>query len=253
MLIRIFLSLLFISPALATSFDNGIHLSTMMGCSFSGDSPLTLKYLDRPAEIISAKYNNRCFSDSHWWSFRLENWTDQTGWGLELIHHKIYLKNTTDDLKSFSLSDGYNLIFFNLVKQVKDVNFRVGFGGVLGHMDVLISGRPRYIKKGFSGHYLTGPAFQLNVEKILWSSKAHFLSLDTKFTAAYAEVPISANQEELAIAPDYAIHVSLSIGSKPHAFSKNKTAYDKIGYFAPLIYPITVGHLIGTNWLPSGY
>ena len=255
---RFYISILFLivclySPYAYASFSDGIYLSTMMGCSKSGRSPLTIKYNDRSTESISAKYNNRCFSDSHWWSFRLENWTKQTGWGLELIHHKIYLENTTDNLRSLSVSDGYNLIFLTFVKQIRNTNFRVGFGGVLAHMDATVKGRSRYIEKGFNGHYLTGPAFQLNVERILWQNKTHFLSLDTKFTAAYAEVPISSNNSELAIIPDHALHLSLSIGSKPESFRSDKPIYENLMYFAPLVYPITTGYLMGTGFLPDGY
>lgn len=225
----------------------------MMGCSKSGASPLTVKYEDRAHETISANYNNRCFSDSHWWSFRLDHWTNQTGWGVELIHHKIYLVNTTKNLESFSVSDGYNLLFINFAKQLGDIHLRVGFGGVLAHVDAKVLGRARYIRKGFQGHYLTGPAFQINVEKLLWHSPTHFISLDTKFTAAHAEVPISANNSELATVPDHAIHVSIAFGSKPEAFDKDKPMLENLLYFAPLIYPITTGYIMGTGLLPGGY
>tara|TARA_Y100001935_G_C17310446_1_gene515643 strand:- start:4595 stop:5374 length:780 start_codon:yes stop_codon:yes gene_type:complete len=249
----LFFFLFFFSFEIYASFTNGIYLSTMMGCSKSGTSPLTIQYEDRAHETISANYKNRCFSGSHWWAFRLENWTDQTGWGLELIHHKIYLVNTTENLESFSVSDGYNLLFLNFAKQLGDINLRVGFGGVLAHVDATVLGRTRYIRKGFQGHYLTGPAFQINVEKLLWQSTTHFVSFDTKFTAAYAEVPISANNNELAIVPDHAIHLSISLGSKPEAYSNKKGLYENLLYFAPLIYPITTGYIMGTGFLPGGY
>ncbi|RAP24109.1 hypothetical protein DID73_01710 [Candidatus Marinamargulisbacteria bacterium SCGC AG-343-K17] len=250
----ILMVILFFTPSVVyPSFNDGLYLSTMMGCSKSGRSPLTIKYDDRQHESISARYNNRCLDDSHWWSIRVENWTNQTGWGLELIHHKIYLANTTDNLTSFSISDGYNLLLFNFVKQVNDINYRIGFGGVLGHMDAHVSGRDRYIRKGFKGHYLTGPAFQINVEKIIWQSDTHFISFDSKFTAAYAEVPISSNNNELAIAPDHAVHFSLALGSKPEALTSAKKNYHKAWYFAPLVYPAIVGRLIGTGVLPDTY
>ncbi|MGC6368067.1 MAG: hypothetical protein ACON35_08755 [Candidatus Marinamargulisbacteria bacterium] len=241
------------SSQIFPSFSDGLYLSTMMGCSKSGNSPLTIRYADRPHEKISANYNNRCFEDSHWWSFRLENWAAKTGWGFELIHHKIYLDNTTDTIRSFSVSDGYNLFFMTYAKQINDYNFRIGFGGVLAHVDVLIEGRERYIRKGLTGHYLTGPALQLNLERILWQNSTHFLSFDSKFTVAYAEVPISSNNTELASVPDYALHFSIALGSKPVSFNRNQPLKKQLLYFAPLIYPVTVGHVIGTGLLPGGY
>jgi hypothetical protein len=237
--------ILFFSSFLYAQFDNGLHLSAMMGCSFSGRSPLQIQLADGRRESISADYNNRCVDDSHWWSFRLENWQNQSAWGLEITHHKIYLKNTTDLIESFSISDGYNLVLFNLAKQYGRVNYRVGIGAVLGHVDVTIAGRERFIRKGLDGYYLTGPAFQLNVERILWESDYHFISLDSKFTAAYAKVAVSANRDEYAVAPDFAVHMSLAVGSKPARLQNKPWLYG-----LPLVYPRIVGAFLGTGLLP---
>jgi hypothetical protein len=245
--------LIALTSMLSASFNDGFHLSTMMGCSYSGSSPLIVKFKDRESLNMSAKYNNRCFTDSHWWSARLENWTNKTAWGVELIHHKIYLANTNSVIEDLSVSDGYNLLFFNLAKQVNNTNYRVGFGVVYAHMDVTIAGRERFIRKGFKGHYLTGPAFQLSIEQILWQSSRHFVSFDSKFTAAYAEIPISSDNTEMAIMPDYALHFSLAVGSKPQQL-KSKNLYDKLSYFVPLAYPAFVGnYVLGTGALPKNY
>jgi len=243
---KILFAILVLAQSVFASFDNGWYLTTMMGCSFSGPSPLVINLDDNRTESISANYNNRCFEDSHWWSFRSEKWTNKQGIGFELIHHKIYLDNTTDLVERFSISDGYNLLFLNFAKQKNNRNYRVGLGVVYAHMDVTISGRENYKQKGFKGHYLTGPAFQINIEQILWESDYNFISLDSKFTAAYAQVPISSNQNETATAPDYALHFSLAFGSKPQALKEKP-----IMYALPLLYPITTGYFLGTGLLPG--
>ena len=244
------LFILFIFSVVAFGdLNNGLHLTTMMGCSFSGKSPLQIQLSNGQSETIQARYNNRCFDDSHWWSVRLDQWNQENGFGIELIHHKIYLANTTDLIESFSISDGYNLLLFNLGKQKGKKNYRVGFGVVLAHMDITIAGRDRYIKKGLNGHYLTGPAFQINMEQLLWESNHHFISLDTKFTAAYASVPVSSNQNEYAVAPDYALHFSIGFGSKPSKI-RSPDLIERLGYFLPLAYPAATGFLLGTGMLP---
>ena len=68
---------------------DGLHFSTMMGCSYSGKSPLNISLNNQTDQSLLANYDNRCFDDSHWWSFRLENWDQSYAFGLELIHHKI--------------------------------------------------------------------------------------------------------------------------------------------------------------------
>ena len=118
-------------------------------------------------------------------------------------------------------------------------------------MDVLIEGRELHIRKGLLGHYLTGPALQLNLERILWQNSTHFLSFDSKFTVAYAEVPISSNNTELAqFQTMHFIRIALVL----NPFLLTETNLSKqLLYFAPLIYPVTVGHVIGTGLLPGGY
>lgn len=242
--------LLIFSVQVFSSFGDGLHFSTMMGCSYSGKSPLNISLNDQPNQSFTANYDNRCFDDSHWWSFRLENWSNKTSFGFEIIHHKIYLINTNEVIEKMSVSDGYNLLFLNFGRQLNDMNFRVGFGLVYGHMDISIIGRDRYIKKGLSGHYLTGPAFQINIEKLIWESESHFISLDSKFTAAYAEIPVSSDYNELAHISDYAIHLSIAVGSKPNILSNKKI--NNLNYFLPFVYPAIVGNLIlGTGILPG--
>ena len=115
-LCRVIFPLLLLCNYIYSDVNDGWYLSTMMGGSISGPSNLTINFNDRDTLSMSADYNNRSFDDSHWWSFRVENWHLNQSLGIELIHHKIYLDNTNDIVESFSLSDGYNLLFFNCLR-----------------------------------------------------------------------------------------------------------------------------------------
>ncbi len=239
--------ILSIGPACALE---GWHLSTFMGGSMSFPNHLKLNLEGLPDQSKDAIYSNKSFSDSHWWSFRLEDWHGERGSGLELIHHKIYLANTNDVIHDFSISDGYNLAYYNFAwKTSPSDRVRLGLGLAFGHMDATLGDRPRFHTSGLSGHFLAGPTVQFNYEKWLWENDTNFISLDTKLTLAYARVPVSRDRREYADAPDIALHLSLGVGSKPKALSGDLVS--KALYFAPLAYPYLTGkYILGTGLTP---
>lgn len=238
----------------SSTHNDGWTLSAFMGGSISMDNTLSFHFSDQADQVLRAKYDNKSFTDSHWWAFRLERWKGKKSRGMEIIHHKIYLENTNSVIQDFSISDGYNLFYYNFGKKRGRHIYRFGVGVVMGHPDATITGRDRYIVKGFSGHHLAGPTVQFNHEVRVWENKYHFVSLDSKLTFSYAKVPISTDSEEYAVAPDIAVHFSLGIGSKSAIFERPGLV-GKALFFLPLAYPVTMGHtLLDTGLFPSeGY
>lgn len=232
-----------------TNSEDGWYMSTFMGGSMSMPNYLRINLDGLPDQKINATYKNRNFDDSHWWAFRTEKWTGDTSRGFELVHHKIYLANTNDIVQDFSISDGYNLIYYNWGKKKGKNRFRFGAGIVSGHTDITLQGRERFHTKGPKGHFITGPTIQFDYERWLYETKTHFISVDTKLTLSYARVGVSSDKDEYAEAPDIALHLSLGFGSKPAAIRKE--GFAKIGYFAPLAYPYLVGnYVLGTGIVP---
>ncbi len=234
------------------SDKEGWYFSTFMGLSKSMDNKIAFNFDDRDDEVFTAKYNNRSFEDSFWWFFRFENWKNKKSRGMELIHHKIYLDNTNDVVENFSISDGYNLLYYTMGKQRNKSSYRLGLGVVLAHSDVTIQGREQYKRKGFVGHKLAGPSLMLNYERWIWENNYYFISFDSKLTFSYAVAPISTSRSEYVVAPDIALHVSLGLGSKPEILKLK--GIKKAAYFLPLAYPKVVGAtVIGTSFLPEDY
>ena len=122
---------------------------------------------------------------------------------------------------------------------------RLGAGLVFGHMDVHLTGRDRfYMDGGIRGSYLCGVAAQIAVDKWIKTTEKHFLTLETKFTAAYSRGPVSTNFIEYSVVPNYAVHVILGVGNKP---TKPKSIKDAVKTFSvPSLYMGGVGFLIKT-------
>lgn len=230
--------------------NDGTHFSTYMGGSVSFPSHLDIPLVDLPGQSFQANWNDLPFSDSHWWAGRIENWQGNAASGIELIHHKIYLGNTNDIIKSFSISDGFNLLYYNMGWKTSDIDrFRVGLGMVWGHSDTIIGDRPRFHTPGLGGMYATGPTIQFDYEHYLWQNDSHFISFDTKLSASYAKVPVSPDRAEYAETTDLALHFSIGFGSKPVPSDGNLLR--TLDYLLPGIYPATVGGLLmGTGMSP---
>ena len=107
--------------------NDGWHITSMIGSPFSMNNDLVLHY-DNTTYVHQAKYEPNAFSDFPYWVVRSEFWNGDSALGLEIVH-KVYLKNTTDKIKSFSVSDGYNLFMpMNYAKRLNDHILRGGFG-----------------------------------------------------------------------------------------------------------------------------
>ena len=160
----------------------------------------------------------------------MKKWRNNRGRGLEWIHHKIYLASDVPRVNDFSISDGFNMLFYNWVRPFPLLSapsyYRLGLGLVFAHMDVSIEGRETfYMKGGIQGSYLAGVAAQLSVDKWIKTFKRHFISVETKFTAAYCRGPVSSNILEYSVIPNYAFHVVLGAGTRPHTHQNAKDTF----------------------------
>ncbi len=229
--------------------DNGWVFINYLGVSESFNSYFFLN-VDGENNIkqVSADWDGRSLTDSLYYAIKVEKWKTNRGIGLEWVHHKVYLNSVDNRVPRFSLSDGYNLLFLNRVSPIKRFGerayLRLGAGLVFGHPDVIIDDRERfYMDGGIGGSYLCGVAAQVSVDKWVKTFERHFMTVETKFTAAYARPPISTNKEEYGVVPNYAIHVVLGVGNKP---ATPKTLKDAaITFGIPPLYMTGTGYLIG--------
>ena len=152
------------------------------------------------SQTIEADYETRSFEGPLYYSVR----AGHRSWDVELIHQKIYLQNPSGELQSFSVSHGYNLILLNYTRPIGDFMVRIGGGAVLGHPEIRI--REEFFEPGYK---LTGPAFQLSMQRKFSVSNRFFFSAEGKITAGRAH--FSINGSEIS-APNIALHALLGFG-----------------------------------------
>jgi len=210
------LTLLLSSTATAIYEEDGWHFTTFMGASTSAPNTLRVYTDDAANHSQKAKWQGRAFEDSFYYAIRFDKVTNQTGWGIEWVHHKIYLANPQGPIDAFSISDGFNILYLNRVRAFDNHAYRYGAGLVFAHMDVTLDGRERfYVDGGIGGAYLSGISAQVAVEKWLWKNDTHFVNFETKFTASYLRPPVSLDQSEFATLNNFALHFNVGLGTKP--------------------------------------
>jgi hypothetical protein len=159
---------------------------------------------------FNAEYATHPFtSGAPYYSFRLGRWKGTEAWELETHHHLVTLDNNPPEVGSFSLTHGYNLNTVNRAWLARGLVWRLGAGIVITHPESVVRGE-RYTGQGFAqGFSLSGVCGQAGLEKRLPLWKGAFLSLEGKFTAAWARVPIENGH---ATVPNYALHGLVGLG-----------------------------------------
>ena len=149
---------------------------------------------------IDADYETRPFQTPLYYSVL----TGISNWKVELIHQKIFLKNPTGELQSFGISHGYNLLLFNYETSFNDWVVGGGAGVVIVHPEV-----------GFADHFyepgylLTGPAFQIYIQRKFFLSNSFYLSAESKFTGGRAHFSVASMPVS---APNFALHALFGAG-----------------------------------------
>ena len=91
--------------------------------------------------VHKARWKSKAFEDSPYYTIRIDDWSGNKVRGIEWIHHKIYLANNPAGITNFSISDGYNLLMFNLGKRSNGIIRRWGAGLIFAHVDMTLQGR----------------------------------------------------------------------------------------------------------------
>lgn len=216
----------------------GWYLTSFLGGSYSLPSGINFNMVGEDNFTHNADWEGHSTWDSPYYVTRADyRYGKNKGWGVEWVHHKAYVGNVDSRLQDFSISDGFNLLYYNRLRDfnsgiLKDYKGRFGVGLVFGNPDVTIAGREQFFNEGgVNGTYLSGITAQVALERWLWESDRFFISAETKFTASYARVPISPSGNEYADTQNYAFHFVIGLGSKPlQAEDRNLKGYAT--YFA---------------------
>lgn len=182
------------------------ELEVFGGSARSFDTNLTIRDSSGSEVKLNATYQTRPFEDAPYYALRASHRGTFQGWALELIHHKIYLKNVTPEIQEFEVSHGYNLLMVDYARSIHSFWLYIGGGVVVAYPHASIHGETT-----LGGYQIAGPAGQLAVGKRFQFNERFFLSLEGKFTIARASIDLQSAEADV---PNVALHGLIGLGIK---------------------------------------
>lgn len=195
-----------LNAALTTEVFGTWELEVFGGSARSFDTNLTIRDSSGSEIKLNAAYQTKPFEDAPYYALRFSQRGTLQGWALELIHHKIYLKNVAPQIQEFEVSHGYNLLMMNYARSIRSFWLHIGGGVVVAYPHASIHGETT-----LGGYQIAGPAGQFAVGKRFQFNERVFVSLEGKFTIARASIDLQSAE---AHAPNVALHGLIGLGLK---------------------------------------
>ncbi len=181
------------------------------GTAWNLPTQLVVSQQLQPDIRLRARYATKALHPPPYLLLRIERGTEHGSWGVELLHHKIYLRNRPPEIQAFAISHGLNLLTATRTwTERAGLGVRVGAGLVIAHPESTIRGMTYPENRGIlgSGRFIAGPAAQLGLiaRRPLLPHLGVFV--ESKATAAHARVNVSGGHASLW---NVAWHVNLGL------------------------------------------
>jgi hypothetical protein len=173
--------------------------------------PLIIKQQGYSDVKLTAIYHTEALTLPVYWDLRLSRWQKDKSWEFEVIHHKLYLNNTSTEVQKFNISHGFNMLLVNRGFDKKKFHYRAGTGIVLAHPESNIRGK----EFGDSGddfdlrYYISGPIVNFSLGKHYRLNNRFYINAEAKTTLAYAQIKVADGKAEVY---NIAFHLILGIG-----------------------------------------
>lgn len=115
-------------------------LEVLIGDAFNFDSRTHIRY-DQSAPLdLDGDYETRGLEAPLHYTVRLAHWDQDRAWELQVLHHKLYLRNRPPAVDALSVSHGFNIVTLNRAYALDRWRLRVGLGPVVAHPEARIGG-----------------------------------------------------------------------------------------------------------------
>jgi hypothetical protein len=159
---------------------------------------------------LTARYSTEPFTLPIYYDLRFSRWQNGKSWELEMIHHKLYLDNTTQEVQKFNISHGFNILFVNRGIEVNSFRYRAGVGMVIAHPESRIRGQEfgSSTDDNDLGYFLSGPALNVAAGRPFYLGEKFFINAEAKTTMAYSSIKIAQGRADV-----YNISFQLLLGA----------------------------------------
>jgi len=190
-------------------YSNGFYIEYLQGCPYNFKNKLEINQKDKEKISFSAEYDSEPLIQPYYYSVKIGKGKLE----LELLHHKLYLKNKPEEIERFHISHGYNVVTINRQKNYKKIIIFCGAGTVISHPENRVRNKKLNEKKGImnTGYYINGISAQVGIKKKKGIKKGLYLNTEFKYLASHSRVPVHNGEAEVI---HFSLHFLLGIGYK---------------------------------------
>ncbi|QKI90100.1 hypothetical protein [Thiomicrorhabdus xiamenensis] len=208
------------------------YFTGSLGGSISMNEDVTIKDTGGDIEIKDAELKTKPFTAPPYYAVKIGknlhgNWE---GYALEFehIHQKIYIDDLPADVQHYEITDGFNLFYLNLKRELGDgYAVRAGAGFVLAHPQITVRNTETYTQGGGAlpigeGYQVAGPSMQIAAEKSFEINKNWALVPEVKLTySPNAKIDLENGSTELS---NTAVHFLLGMRYQFNASDDRKSS-----------------------------
>jgi hypothetical protein len=179
----------------------------LIGDAYNADSRTRIEHDTQGNISFTGDYETRGLQGPLHYAWRVARWEDTRGWELQLLHHKIFLRNRPVGVDALSVSHGFNIVTVNRALDYRGWRMRAGLGPVITHAEASITGTH------YDGPYeIAGAAALVGVGRKLDLGAHFYLSGEVAATFGYIQAePDGTPPLELTIR-NPALHVQAGVG-----------------------------------------
>ena len=182
-------------------------MEALVGDAYDFDSRTHIEHAVLGNIHLDGDYETRGLEGPLHYAWRIARWSDGRAWELQLLHHKLYLRNPPAGVESLSISHGFNIITVNRAFEIDHWRVRVGAGPVVAHPEARIGGST------YDGPYeLGGAAALLGIGRWAELSSHWSIGAEASFTFGYVDVKPSGSPRLEVSVRNPAVHAQVGIG-----------------------------------------
>jgi hypothetical protein len=179
----------------------------LIGDALNLDSRTRIHNAQTSASAFDGDYETRGFEGPLHYDLRVSRWNRDRGWDLQLLHHKLYLRNRPQGVEALSVSHGFNIVAVGRGYAIDAWRFHLGLGPIIAHPEARIGGASYggdYELAGAAAIGSVGATFELTPR---WSLVGEIAA-----TYGYAKVHPRAEPDLRFSVRNPAIHAQFGIG-----------------------------------------
>lgn len=202
-------------PSVAAAGDSArLGVEILGGAPANVKTPLDVRQEGNERLRFEASYRTRPWRPPILWAARVNLESRDTGWSVEVMHHKLYLQDPPAEIQSFSISHGFNFLTVQRVWPLSKLRVRAGAGAVIAHPENTIRNRKLDEHDGIlrAGYYIAGPAATVGVGHRVPLGRQVALVIEGRGSVAPVSVPVAGGEAHLT---SVSFHLLVGLGGSP--------------------------------------